>query len=659
MNFFYFQIAVPIPIREVFTYKSSQMLPKGARVQISFGSKTLIGIVIEQLKSKPTYEVKEVSKIFENKPIFESNIFNCLIWASKYYHHPIGEVFQTFTPNLLRNDKKSLPNIEGSSINDYKVNESDMHQSLTASQTKAIKNINTDKEFNISLLHGVTGSGKTEVYLNLVSDIINKNQAALILVPEINLTPQLHKVFSTRFNGEIGLYHSKQTPLQRFKVWSKARSGNIRIVIGTRSAIMNPILNLGLIIIDEEHDQSFKQSEGFKFSARELGIKRAQKEDIPILLGSATPSLSVLKLVEENKVTKINMPERVDGRKPPSLIILDINNKKLISGIAQESLEAIDTTLKENKQVLIFINRRGFAPMLQCNTCGWTAECAACESNLVFHKERNRLICHRCESAYGTPELCPSCASSQIELLGLGTEKVEDYLASTFPDVSTIRIDQDSTKKKNSMNEIYEQLDNSGPAILVGTQMLAKGHDFNNVALTLVINADNGLISPEVNALEKVSQLLIQVSGRAGRKNNDPKVIIQTRYPQDKTLNQIRNGDYLSFANKKLAENKASSLPPYSCASILRSTSPTQQNNINFLLRVESLLKGKKNIITLGPLPSFIAKTKGSYKHSLYIQTSNRAYLNRVLAFLANEISALKESKKVRWSFDIDPIDFS
>ena len=265
MNFFYFQIAVPIPIREVFTYKSSQMLPKGARVQISFGSKTLIGIVIEQLKSKPTYEVKEVSKIFENKPIFESNIFNCLIWASKYYHHPIGEVFQTFTPNLLRNDKKSLPNIEDSSINDYKVNESDMHQSLTASQTKAIKNINTDKEFNISLLHGVTGSGKTEVYLNLVSDIINKNQAALILVPEINLTPQLHKVFSTRFNGEIGLYHSKQTPLQRFKVWSKARSGNIRIVIGTRSAIMNPILNLGLIIIDEEHDQSFRQSEGFKF----------------------------------------------------------------------------------------------------------------------------------------------------------------------------------------------------------------------------------------------------------------------------------------------------------------------------------------------------------------------------------------------------------
>jgi primosomal protein N' (replication factor Y) len=635
------------------------MLPKGARVQISFGSKTLIGIVIEQLKSKPTYEVKEVSKIFENKPIFESNIFNCLIWASKYYHHPIGEVFQTFTPNLLRNDKKSLPNIEDSSINDYKVNESDMHQSLTASQTNAIKNINTDKEFNISLLHGVTGSGKTEVYLNLVSNIINKNQAALILVPEINLTPQLHKVFSTRFNGEIGLYHSKQTPLQRFKVWSKARSGNIRIVIGTRSAIMNPILNLGLIIIDEEHDQSFKQSEGFKFSAREMGIKRAQKESIPILLGSATPSLSVLKLVEENKITKINMSERVDGRKPPSLIILDINNKKLTSGIAQESLEAIDKTLKENKQVLIFINRRGFAPMLQCNSCGWTAECSACESNLVYHKERNRLICHRCESAYGKPELCPNCASGQIELLGLGTEKVEDYLARTFPDVNTIRIDQDSTKKKNSMNEIYEQLNNSGPAILVGTQMLAKGHDFNNVALTLVINADNGLISPEINALEKVSQLLIQVSGRAGRKSNDPKVIIQTRYPQDKTLNQIRNGDYLSFANKKLAENKASSLPPYSCASVLRSTSPTQQNNINFLLKVESLLKGKKNIITLGPLPSFVAKTKGSYKHSLYVQTSNRAYLNRVLAFLANEISGLKESKKVRWSFDIDPIDFS
>ena len=659
MNFFYFQIAVPIPVREVFTYKSSTMLPKGTRVQISFGSKVLMGIVIEQLKSKPPYKVKEVYKVLESNPIFEKHIFDCLIWASKYYHHPIGEVLHTFTPNLLRNDKKKLPNIENIQKDDYKINNNDMHQSLTPPQVKAIEQLEINNSFNISLLHGVTGSGKTEVYLNIARNLINDGKSVLILVPEINLTPQLHKVFSNRFNGEIGLYHSRQTPLQRFKVWSKAKAGLIRIVIGTRSAIMNPIKNLGLVIIDEEHDQSFKQSEGFKFSARELGIKRAQKENIPILLGSATPSFSILKLVEENKVNKVDMPERVDGRKPPKLIILDINNKKLVSGIAPESLEAIDVTLKDNKQVLVFINRRGFAPLLQCNACGWTAECSSCESNLVYHKERNRLVCHRCESAYGNPESCPNCASSQIELLGLGTEKVEDFLIRSFPHVNTIRIDQDSTKKKNSMNQIYERLDSNGAAILVGTQMLAKGHDFSNVALTLVINADNGLISPEVNALEKVSQLLIQVSGRAGRNSNEAKVIIQTRYPEDRTLNQIKNGDYLSFAKRKLAENRLGGLPPYSCASILRSTSPTQQNNINFLSRVENILRGKKNIFTIGPLPSFISKTKGSYKHSLYIQTSNRVYLNRVLTYLAKEIDDLKESKKVRWSFDIDPVDFS
>ena len=660
MNFFYYQIAIPLPIKGTFTYKSKVFLRNGSRTQVSFRNKKVMGIVIKQIKKIPEYKVKEIVETFQENLAFESNEFECLIWASKYYHHPIGDVFSTFMPKLLKDNKKSLetPSSLDKNKHTYEINLENKPSKLTKQQHSAINNLKT-ADFNINLINGVTGSGKTEIYLDLTEKKIKEGKSILILVPEINLTPQLYKIFSDRFDGSVGLYHSKQTPLQRFNVWKGAKSGEIRIVIGTRSAIMNPLKNLGLIIIDEEHDQSFKQTEGFKFSARELGIKRAQKIDIPIIFGSATPSLSLLKLVSQNKANEVKLTKRVDGQDPPKLVIMDINNQELNSGISNESFNAIETTLSKGKQVLVFINRRGFAPLLECLACGWNAECNSCESSLVYHKVRDRLVCHRCESAYGKPVYCPNCGSDKLELFGLGTEQVEEHLAENFPGVEIIRIDHDSTRKKGAIDNIYKKLEDGAPSILVGTQMLTKGHDFNNVSLTLVLNADNGLISPEINALEKVSQLLIQVSGRAGRKDKDAKVIIQTRYPNDKTLNQLKQGSYSAFSEKMLLEHENLNLPPYSCASILRATSPTQNNNLNFLNKVKNLLVNKKNITSIGPLPSFVAKSKGSYKHSLYIQTNSRVYLNKVLNHLDQEIEKINEAKKVKWSFDIDPVEYS
>ena len=481
----------------------------------------------------------------------------------------------------------------------------------------------------------------------------------MILVPEINLIPQLEKRFKDRFIGDIGVYHSRQTPNQRLKVWLRSKFGGIRIVIGTRSSVLMPLKNLGAIIIDEEHDQSYKQAEGFKFSGRDLAIKRAQIENIPVFLGSATPSLQTLKLVKEKKFKKFDLLRRVDGKKPPRLIPLDISDSPLLGGIAIQTMSIIEAAINKGEQVLIFLNRRGFAPLYECDNCGWVAKCSSCESNLVFHKSKNRLICHKCESVYGVNKTCPDCHSNEINTLGTGTERVEEVLRSTFKKVPVIRMDYDSTRLKGSIEAIYEKVNKSKEAILVGTQMLSKGHDFPKVTLCVILNADGGLLSPEINAIEKISQQLIQVSGRAGRNNNLAKVIIQTRYPNDENLKQIKTGDYRLVSEQCLKTNKALNMPPYSTVAILRVTSPSPESCYKFLDKANNLLNDKKNVYVIGPLPSIPLKVKGSTRNHLIIKSDTRTYLNRVLKYLTNEIQTWPETKKVKWTYDIDPYDIS
>ena len=659
MNIFYYDIAVGLPLRQCFTYKSKEVIKKGKRVIVPFGSKSIVGIVVKKIaKPKSLKGLKEIISIADEHSCFNGSIFEAITWASDYYHHPIGEVFFSFMPTLLRKQNDKII-IDLDDNTEYKLNEKDKKLKLTKEQNINLSKLNKVEKFSPSLIYGVTGSGKTEIYLQLAEKFILQNKSILILVPEINLIPQLEKRFKDRFNGDIGVYHSRQTPNQRLKVWLRSKFGRIRIVIGTRSSVLMPLKNLGAIIIDEEHDQSYKQAEGFKFSGRDLAIKRAQIENIPVFLGSATPSLQTLKLVKEKKFKKFDLLRRVDGKKPPKLIPLDISDSPLLGGIAIQTMSIIEATINKGEQVLIFLNRRGFAPLYECDNCGWVAKCSSCESNLVFHKSKNRLICHKCESVYGVNKTCPDCHSNEINTLGTGTERVEEVLRSTFKKVPIIRMDYDSTKLKGSIEAIYEKANTSKEAILVGTQMLSKGHDFPKVTLCVILNADGGLLSPEINAIEKISQQLIQVSGRAGRNNNLAKVIIQTRYPNDENLKQIKTGDYRLVSEQCLKTNKVLNMPPYSTVAILRATSPSPESCYKFLDKANNLLNDKKNVYVIGPLPSIPLKVKGNTRNHLIIKSDTRTYLNRLLNYLTYEIQTWPETKKVKWSYDIDPYDMS
>ena len=659
MNIFYYDIAVGLPLRQCFTYKSKEVIKKGKRVIVPFGSKSIVGIVVKKIaKPKSLKGLKEIISIADEHSCFNGSIFEAITWASDYYHHPIGEVFFSFMPTLLRKQNDKII-IDLDDNTEYKLNEEDKKLKLTKEQNINLSELNKVEKFSPSLIYGVTGSGKTEIYLQLAEKFILQNKSVLILVPEINLIPQLEKRFKDRFIGDIGVYHSRQTPNQRLKVWLRSKFGGIRIVIGTRSSVLMPLKNLGAIIIDEEHDQSYKQAEGFKFSGRDLAIKRAQIENIPVFLGSATPSLQTLKLVKEKKFKKFDLLRRVDGKKPPKLIPLDISDSPLLGGIAIQAMSIIEAAINKGEQVLIFLNRRGFAPLYECDNCGWVAKCSSCESNLVFHKSKNRLICHKCESVYGVNKTCPDCHSNEINTLGTGTERVEEVLRSTFKKVPIIRMDYDSTRLKGSIEAIYEKANTSKEAILVGTQMLSKGHDFPKVTLCVILNADGGLLSPEINAIEKISQQLIQVSGRAGRNNNLAKVIIQTRYPNDENLKQIKTGDYRLVSEQCLKTNKALNMPPYSTVAILRVTSPSPESCYKFLDKANNLLNDKKNVYVIGPLPSIPLKVKGNTRNHLIIKSDSRTFLNRVLNYLTYEIQTWPETKKVKWSYDIDPYDMS
>jgi len=658
MNIFYYDIAISIPIRETFTYQSKEIIKSGSRVAVKFRNKDIVGYVVKKLDDKPDFLTTDISEILDREPIFKPSDMQIILWLADYYHHPIGEVFDTFCPPALRKIIKTDTLIAAEDTR-YLASKEDKVFELNEEQVDCLKEIKNLKGFDPCLLYGVTGSGKTEIYLQTADSYLSKGYSILILVPEISLTPQLQERFMNRFGDNIGIYHSRQTPKQRFDLWQRARSGDIKIVIGTRSAVLCPLYNLGLIIIDEEHDQSYKQHEGFRFSARDVSIKRAQVENIPIILGTATPSLQTLKLVEDKKYKQTNMLQRANGSNPPGFIILDINDTKLESGIAKESLDAIENTLNNNKQVLIFINRRGFSPLYECNSCRWVAECKSCDTRLVFHHGLNRLICHRCESAYGVPTKCPECSNSNLNLQGSGTERIELFLEKYFKDTTIIRLDHDTTKKKGSLDEIIKKVHTSDSAILVGTQMLAKGHDFPKVELGVILNCDAGIISPDINSLEKISQLLIQVSGRVGRKDGNGKVLIQTRYPEDENLKELRSGDYLNFALKNLKQKKDLYHPPYAAMCLLRSGSPLAEHNIKFLDKVANALNNKSEISAIGPIPSIISKTRGNFRHHLIIQTQSKALLNKYVKEIILLVSTWNETKKVKWFFDIDPIDYS
>ena len=514
-------------------------------------------------------------------------------------------------------------------------------------------------QFGVFLLEGVTGSGKTEVYLQIIRAVLERGQQVLILVPEITLTPQLEERFRRRFAVSIAISHSKLTDKQRQSAWLQMQQGGCSILLGTRSALFAPLKNPGLIILDEEHDASFKQQEGFRFSARDIAIVRGKLLHIPVLLGSATPSLESLHNVDKQRYRLLHLPDRAGNAIEPVLQLMDIRNKRMQEGLSEALVEEMHLILAKNEQVLLFLNRRGFAPTLICHGCGWVARCQRCDANLVIHFDEERLRCHHCGKEERLINRCPACKTGELTPLGLGTERVEKALAELFADKVIVRLDRDSTQRKGSLENYLQQINQGKVDIILGTQMLAKGHHFPNVTLVAILDVDSGLFSIDFHAAEKLAQMIVQVSGRAGRAEKPGKVIMQTRQPEHPLLTTLIRQGYRSFAKTALAERKEALLPPYSYQALLR----VQAADINapplffqaVSVLVQELNTGHTQI--LGPVSAPMARRAGLYRYQLLFQNTRRHELHVLLDALIPEIAKLKQAKNVRWSLDVDPVD--
>ncbi|WP_080521927.1 primosomal protein N' [Methyloprofundus sedimenti] len=534
--------------------------------------------------------------------------------------------------------------------------------SLTANaqQLTAIQSITSQlDQFAVYLLEGVTGSGKTEVYLQIIEKVLARNQQVLVLLPEITLTPQLEARFKQRFAVPIETYHSQHSESQRQSAWLAMQKGNSPIMLGTRSALFTPMPKAGLIILDEEHDASFKQQEGFRFSARDVAIVRAKMLNIPIILGSATPSLESLYNVDKKRYQLLRLPHRAGNATPPRLALLDIRNQSLQEGLSPQLIRDIQRTLAKKEQVLLFLNRRGFAPTLICHSCGWVAQCSRCDANLVVHYQQQKLRCHHCACEQALPRQCIACKSEELKPLGLGTERVESALHYLFPEHKSVRLDRDSTQRKGALDQHLAAINQGQVDIILGTQMLAKGHHFPNVTLVVLLDVDSGLFSIDFHAPERLAQLIIQVAGRAGRAEKKGRVIMQTRQPEHPLLNTLILHGYQAFAKAALAERKSAELPPYSYQALLRSTSHEKDSAFEFLLAVAELINShtSNGTLVLGPVAAPMAKRAGQFRYQLLLQHKKRKQLHLLLNWLMPEILKLKQARKIRWSLDIDPID--
>ena len=514
-------------------------------------------------------------------------------------------------------------------------------------------------QFGVFLLEGVTGSGKTEVYLQIIHTVLKRGQQVLVLVPEITLTPQLEERFKQRFAVNIALSHSKLTDNQRQASWLQMQQGECSIMLGTRSALFTPLKNPGLIILDEEHDASFKQQEGFRFSARDIAVVRGKLLHIPVLLGSATPSLESLHNANKQRYQLLHLPNRAGNAIEPVLQLMDIRNKKIQEGLSEALIQEIHKTLAKDEQVLLFLNRRGFAPTLICHSCGWVARCQRCDANLVIHFDEKRLRCHHCGQEQALVKNCPACKVDELRPLGLGTERVEKILTELFSDKIIIRLDRDSTQRKGSLEHYLQQINQGKVDIILGTQMLSKGHHFPNVTLVAIIDVDSGLFSIDFHASEKLAQMIVQVSGRAGRAEKPGKVIMQTRQPEHPLLTTLIKEGYRSFAKTVLAERKDASLPPFSYQALLRVQATDIETPKLFFKALTVLIQKINTGYTqiLGPVSAPMARRAGLYRYQLLFQNTKRQELHVLLNTLIPEIAKLKQAKKVRWSLDVDPVD--
>ena len=526
---------------------------------------------------------------------------------------------------------------------------------LNREQQTAADTILSGNGFGAYVLDGVTGSGKTEVYLSALQQALDAGRQALVLVPEIGLTPQLADRLTRRLGIEPVLYHSELADRDRARAWLAAREGEARLILGTRSAVFLPLVRPGLIVVDEEHDLSLKQHEGFRYHARDLAVWRARAAEVPVILGSATPALETLHNARNGRYTRLQLTERAGKARPPRLAVLDLNRYHVVDGLAQPAIDAMRAHIDQGHQVLVYLNRRGFAPTLVCTGCGALVDCPNCDARLTLHRNAQQLQCHHCGTRQPIPTQCSACGSA-LQALGEGTERVEDALTSAFPEVPLARIDSDTTSGRGALADVLARAHAGEVSILLGTQMLAKGHDLPNIGLVVIVNLDQGFFANDLRASERLAQTLVQVAGRAGRADIEGEVLLQTAFPNHPLLATLVGGGYGAFADAALAERSAALWPPATHIAVLHGAARAEADAVAFLRSAAKVFDGTDSPVrVLGPAPATLLRRRNRFRYRLLLQADSRAALQHGLAHLDGWLAAQSASGDLRWSLDVDP----
>ena len=691
----------------------------GARVRVPFGRQTLTAICVAVDPTDAHADLKPLTAVLDRDNVFGDELYQLALWLADYYHHPLGEVLAAMLPvparrgeslelrsetiwrlTAARPDLRRAPlqhalvahleatggcarprQLEAAGFSAAVVTglaskgvllrqrvalagqaqeqPREAPLRLNDEQQQAFDALmSATGQFSPSLLEGVTGSGKTEVYLHFIDVIRRAGRQVLVLVPEIALTPQTLMRFERRF-GSAATLHSNMTDGQRLEVWLRCRSGEVGILIGTRSAVLTPFRDLGLIVVDEEHDGSFKQQEGLRYSARDVAVKRAQTLGIPLLLGSATPSLESLVNAAAGRYRHLQLHGRAGGASMPAFHLLDIRGHSLADGVSDRLRRIIGTHLQDGGQALVFLNRRGYAPTYLCPSCGWQAVCPHCDMRLTLHRKPEALLCHHCGHRARFPRSCPSCGNGELLAVGLGTQRTEAGLEAMFPEVPLYRIDRDTARSQRRLQAQFDAIHTGQPAILVGTQMLAKGHHFPNVTLVAVLNADAGFLSADFRGPERTAQLIIQVAGRAGRAERPGEVWIQTHQPDNAMLQSLITEGYPGFARQELIQRDAAGLPPFRPMILIRAESADAQAAQRMLCQLRDALQAAAgpepgSLEILGPATSPIPRVANRFRYQLMVLADGRGPLHRLVRSITSDPPRLPG---VRWSVDVDPYD--
>ncbi|MFB9167343.1 primosomal protein N' [Chromobacterium piscinae] len=717
------QVAVDVPLAGTFSYLTESPVMPGSRVSVSFGNRRVCGVVVTPIPGEGVPELdaarlRSIDGVLDGLPPLPEEFLALARFASDYYHHPLGQTLFTALPTGLREPRdvirpdrrpfvltdaglseapparqrarlalwqalqdgpldlaaaKAVTPQAGKLLADWlaegKAERATLEPpplrlgdapALNGEQQAALDALSASEGFQPWLLHGVTGSGKTEVYLRLIAEQLTARRQTLVLVPEINLTPQLINRFADRFPGSrIVVQHSHLADGERMHGWLDAWHGDADVVIGTRLSVFTPLPRLGLIVVDEEHDGSFKQQDGLRYHARDLAVWRARRAGIAILLGSATPSLETVANVEAGRYKKLALNRRAHGAaRLPDVRLVDTRRKKLVEGLSEAVLEALKARLSRKEMSLVFINRRGFAPVVACTACGWTSGCPHCSAKLVVHLMERKLRCHHCGWEEPVPRACPDCGDPDIKPLGEGTQRLESALQRMLPEARVLRIDRDTTSRKDAWDEVYRKVHGGEVDILVGTQMLAKGHDFGTLSLVAALGADGGLYSADFRASERLFAQLMQVAGRAGRADAPGEVLVQTQWPDHPLYQALAAHDFDGYASTLLNERRQAGFPPSTFQALLRADSPALAQATAFLRQAREALEPlAEGVLISGPAPALMARLAQRERAQLVLESPQRGALHRLLHQLPPLLDGLAKAhgRALRWSLDVDP----